>query len=220
MYLEALPISNFEMLLLLKIAFRVHVAVKELARLRAEAALLRASIVVQRAWRWAALRAAVARLHAACVIQRSWHRAVFLRDRQRAAVVVQTQFRMWSAHQTYSSQRLSAQRIETLWRQFTVRKVFMDIIEKVTLMQSCVRRWQYGVVELKRRKAAIATVQTYAQRWLAVRLLKAMKQRREDTIRSAIVCQVSVNCALCYLPQLADTNILEIFRRSLEEIPA
>lgn len=175
----------------MKHAFRLLSARQQLARLRAEAALLRATIVIQRAWRRYALRAAEAKYRAASIIQRSLQRYAFFVKREFGAVKIQTQFRYWSATQKYSTQRIAALRIQTHWRQFASKKKFREIIRNVILIQSSFRRWQYGALKVRRRKEAILIVQQYARGWLAVRLLVRMKKHRADSNRYAIICQVS-----------------------------
>ena len=185
-------------------------AIQKTASLRAEAALLRATIVVQRTWRRSALRAASKRNHAARVIQRSWRRARFLFNRQQGAMKIQTHFRMWTLLQKYSVKRFSAIKFQTHWRRTTKRKAYLDVIQKVILLQSSIRRLLQGVVEVQRRKMAVQVAQKYARRWLAIRLLRAMKKQRLAMIRCSIRCQVSLllMCRVCAAGKEVRSNLI------------
>jgi len=140
--------------------------------------------------------------HATLVIQRSWRRTLFLRERQAASTQIQTQYRRWSASRYYFSLLKASTKAQTQWRRFVNRKKYVRVHQSIVDIQTTFRRWYYGVVSVSLRRAALQKLQNAARCMLAARALEVKRQFRKDSIKKAIVCQVSrrgMNLYYCYL---------------------
>ena len=148
------------------------------------------------------------------VVQRSWRRALFISARTSASTKIQTKYRSMVSLRAYLTCRAAAIRSQSQWRLFAARNKYLRLHRNIVLAQSVARRWQYGVVCVQRRKAALQILQNRARRWLAIRVVDSMRVHRVEQIQKAIICQVRVVISLVsfYSPASAP-DVLHLTQR-------